>query len=158
MNQPSPPIQDTLDLLVGKRAWGLTRTHGSMFFLEIGDPLHRKGGKKVHGQWHFLVLMCHWRVELPGSLLVGSDDSPKWIDDTFSGTELGMVEKINVIPPSHDLLIVFSSGLRLTTFGASATAKDDWTQWNFYCPNDDVWVLDAGGDLLVRNGNVPPPG
>lgn len=151
MKQESSSVSSALAMLSGKQAWGLTRTHGSMFFLEIGKPLPRKGEKKVHGEWHFLVEVCHWRIESTSSLLVGSDDPQALIDKTFSGAELGSIMEVQVTLPAHDLQIVFSSGLRLTTFGTSTAAKDEWTQWQLYSPDDNVWVANASGELMQTN-------
>jgi len=151
MSRENPSIQNTLDMLPGKRAWGLTRTHGSMFFLEIGKPLPRREEKKVHGEWHFLVEVCHWRIEIDSSLLVGSDDSQELIDRTFAGSDLGSIVEASATLPAYDLYIVFSSGLRLTTFGTSAASRNEWTQWQLYGPDDNVWVANASGELLQTN-------
>jgi hypothetical protein len=122
-----------------------------MFFLEIGQPLPRVGEKKVHGEWHFLVEMCHWRIEMQNSILAGSDDEQELIDNTFANLELGYVESVAALSPSHDLQIVFSSGIRLRTFTTSAAAKEQWKQWLLYGPDDDVWIADASGGIGVRN-------
>jgi hypothetical protein len=144
-------IESTFQSLNGKLAWGLTRTHGSMFFLEIGNPLPRPNEKKVHGEWHFLIEMCHWRLETKSSILVGSDDEQELIDSSFSNLELGDVESVTALSPPHDLHIVFSSGVRFTTFTTSAAAKEQWKQWRLYGPDDNVWIADAGGRLAQRN-------
>lgn len=154
MSQQGVAIQNSFRNLQGQRAWGLTRTHGSMFFLEIGEPLPRPGEKKVHGEWHFLVEMCHWRIDTEDSLLVGSDDEQELIDASFSKLELGSVQSVKAPSPSHDLHVIFSSGLRLNTFATSAAAKDQWTQWQLYSPDDNVWVANASGELTQTNVNV----
>ena len=79
----------------------------------------------MHAEWHFLVEVCHCRIADASSLLVGSDDPQELIDKTFAGTERGSVVEVKASLPAHDLQIVFSSGLRLTTFGTSAVAKDE---------------------------------
>lgn len=147
-------IEATFQLLDEKPAWGLTRTHGSMFFLEIGQPLPRIGEKKVHGKWHFLIEMCHWRIETQNSVLIGSDDEQELIDNTFANLELGHVKSVTASLPSHDLHIVFSSGICLNTFTTSGAAKDQWKQWLLYGPDDDVWVTDASGSLTLRNAHA----
>ena len=147
-------IDSTLQALTGKQAWGTTRTHGSMFFLEIGQPLPRGKEKKVHGEWQFLVEMCHWRIETEDSVLAGSDDEQELIDDAFANLELGHVESVTALSPSHDLEIVFSSGIRLRTFTTSSAAKGQWKQWQLYCPDDNVWTADASGGLSQRNSYV----
>jgi hypothetical protein len=144
-------IDSTFQGLTGKQGWGLTRTHGSMFFLEIGQPLPRGKEKKVHGEWHFLVEMCHWRIETKDSILAGSDDEQELIDGAFSDLELGYVESVAALSPSHDLEIVFSSGICIRTFTTSAAGKEQWKQWLLYGPADDVWVSDASGGIGVRN-------
>jgi hypothetical protein len=122
-----------------------------MFFLELGEPLPRRGEKKVHGEWHILVEVCHWRIENSGSVLVGSDDSQELIDTMFFGLEVGSVVEAEVSSPAHDLRIVFSSGVTLTTFGTSARGKNEWTQWQLYGPDDNVWVANASGELMRVN-------
>jgi hypothetical protein len=72
-----------LSNIKGKAAWGLRRDVGSIFFLELGDPILRAGQIRSHGEWHFLVELCHWRFESPDSVLVGSEDEPSFIDATL---------------------------------------------------------------------------
>ena len=136
-------LEVTLDALKKIPAWGLVRTHGSMFFLEIGQPRPKPDKKKVHGEWHFLIEMCHWRIEKRDMLIVGSEDDQELIDCEFASLELGQLEEGNSSAPSYDLHLVFSSGMQLRTFSASA-AKTDWTQWMLFCPDDNVWVAKAG--------------
>jgi hypothetical protein len=144
-------IESTFSSLNGKPGWGLARTHGSMFFLEIGSPLPRIGEKKLHGEWHILVEMCHWRLETLNSVLLGSDDEQELIDSTFADLELGYVESTTAASPSHDLHLVFSSGIRLITFTTSVTTREQWKQWQLYGPDDYVWVAEASGRLVHRN-------
>jgi hypothetical protein len=141
-------IDNLLLELRGKPAWGLVRTFGSMFFLEIGNPMPRSDTKKVHGEWHILVELCHWRVESQNATLAGSDDEQELIDYTFTNLELGSIETVAVSSTSHDLRIIFSSGIRLSTFSATAAATNDKsTQWQIYCPDDNVWIAKADGSL-----------
>jgi hypothetical protein len=151
-----PTIWDALSRLRGKPGWGLARTHGSMFFLEIGDSLLRKG-RKPHGEWHFLIECCHWRFETPDKVLVGSEDNQQFIDATFEKSNLGSIENAEVSAPSNDLLIEFSSGARFRTFSTSAEATNEWTQWLLYGPPDDdyAWVSDGGGNIKCITRDEP---
>jgi hypothetical protein len=151
MSQENMAIQQVFLSLKDKPAWGLVRTHGSMFFLEIGEPLPRVGKKKIHAEWHFLVEMCHWRIETLDSLLVGSDDEQEFIDGIFANLALGSIETVEAPLPSHDLHIFFNSGIRLRTFSTSGAAKDQWKQWQLFTPEDDVWITDASGGLVQKN-------
>lgn len=147
-------IESTFRSLSGRPAWLLTRTHGSMFFLEIGSPMQRSGEKKVHGEWHFLVEVCHWRFDTSTSVLLGSDDEQELIDSEFARFDLGSIESATATSSSHDLHIVFSSGIHFSTFTTSVAGKKQWTQWQLYCPDDYVWIADASGQLSQRNAHA----
>jgi hypothetical protein len=140
-------IQDALSNLIGKSAWGPTRDVGSIFFLQLGQPQTIPGLRGSYGEWHFLIDCCHWRFETSDKLVVGSEDDQQFIDATFVRLDLGRVEGAEVLIPSHDLNLKFSSGARLKTFSTSAEAADQWTQWSLYGPEDYVWVVDGGGNI-----------
>ena len=146
------PIVDTLAELRNQPTSGLTRTHGSMFFLELGQLALRNGAKRTHGEWHFLFELCHWRISSISAVLIGSDDDPSLIDIVFSEASLGRVEEATVEALTGDLFISFSSGNVLRTLTTSAKATDeDWIQWRLYCPDEKVWVADGAGRLAFRN-------
>jgi hypothetical protein len=107
-----PHIREALLRLRGKPAWGLVRDHGSMFFLEMGTELLDEGMVRAHGEWHFLIECCHWRFETADKILGGSEDEQPFIDGMFEKLDLGSVENAEVLAPSHDLLVKFSSGMR----------------------------------------------
>ena len=150
-----PEIHVALAHLVGRSAWGLRRDLGSIFFLELGEPLARIGQLKPHGEWHFLIQLCHWRFETPESVLVGSEDDQTFIDATFASLKLGSVETAEVLPPSQDLQISFSSGVRFKTFTTSKEATDQWTQWHLFGPDEYVWTSDGGGHVQCKKRDEP---
>jgi hypothetical protein len=145
----STGIEDVFVELKGKRAWGLVRTHGSMFFLEIGAFRTPEHGDR--GQWQFLVQMCPWRFETLDSTIVGSDDDTRVINQVFATLELGTIESCTAFPPSYDLAIVFSTGLSLRTFSALTEPEDESTEWSLYTPDDYVWVSESGGSLHCQS-------
>jgi hypothetical protein len=151
-----PSIQSALSSLSGKRAWGAARDLGSIFFLEIGEPLARPGLPKIHGEWHFLFECCYWRFETSDKVIVGSDDDQRFIDNVFETLDLGSLESAEVSGPSHDLLIRFSSGIIFRTFSTSAQATNQWTQWLLYGPDEDyAWVSDGGGNVKCVTKDEP---
>jgi hypothetical protein len=154
MRQKDEAFQRELLDLKGKPAWGLVRSYGSMFFLEIGEPLPKIGEKRVHGEWHCLVEMCHWRIDTRSAMLIGSDDEQELIDRTFAHLDLGFIESVEASSPSYDLRIAFSSGIRIGTFLATSAPKQDWTQWQLFTPDDNVWIVDATGSLLHKSANA----
>jgi len=145
-------IREYLSNLKGLPAWGLVRTHGSMFFLELGKIFPRQGELRPHGEWYFLVELCAWRFENEGTIVVGSDDDQEFIDNAFSHINLGTIEFADASPPLYDLSLLFSSGLRLTTLATSAAyAAEDSKLWLLFCPDDNVWVVKAGGHHDFKN-------
>jgi hypothetical protein len=148
-------IRNAISSLNGKAAWGLVRTHGSMFFLEMGNPISRPSQIKPHGESHFLVELCHWRFEASESVLVGSEDDPTFIDATFDNLKLGYVQDAEILIPSHDLQIKFSSGIVFKTFTTSTEATDQWTQWQLFGPEEYVWISDGGGHLQRKKRDEP---
>ena len=146
-------LKESFSKLTGLPAWGLVRTYGSMFFLEIGSPLPRSGEKKVHGEWHFLVEMCAWRIEARDGILISSENEPAYIDSRFRSLELGQVTSANVQSPSYDLDVSFTSGLLLKTMFSVASPGDRWTQWQLYGPDDYVWAVDEKGVLVYENAH-----
>jgi hypothetical protein len=148
-------IEAAFILLEKKPVWGLVRTHGSMFFLEVGEQLPQEGRRNVRGEWHFLIEMCHWRFSTEKIVLVGSEDDQELIDRVFKDISLGTLDRVTTSAPCHDLLLEFSSGATLSTFTTSASATDQWTQWRLFCPDDNVWVVDGGGHLASMNAYAP---
>jgi hypothetical protein len=126
-----------------------------MFFLEFGSPISRVGQVRPHGEWHFLVELCHWRFEKPESVLVGSEADPTFIDARFDTLKLGSVQKAEILAPSHDLMVNFSSGVSFKTFTTSREATDQWTQWQLFGPEQYVWISNAGGHLQCRKRDEP---
>jgi hypothetical protein len=139
--------------LKNEPAWGLVRTHGSMFFLEVGEKLAIANRRNPRGEWHFLVEMCHWRLETPDAVLVGSDDNIDVIDKVFGDLSLGVVSEMTVRSPGHCLQLDFSSRIQLKTFTTSATAQDEWIQWRLFRPDGKVWVVNGSGLLTLQNGD-----
>lgn len=153
MSDRGRTISDALGDLKGKPTWGLTRTHGSMFFLEIGDPKLRVGERKQHGEWHFLFELCHWRFEDANTVLIGSDDSTEAIDDHFRKLQLQLLNHAEIVSPSNDLRIVLSSGVCVRTFSTCSQASEQETQWKLYDPANTVWISDTTGRIVARDAN-----
>ena len=157
MTNERPSIQSALKRLIGKRAWGLRRDVGSIFFLQIGEPVARPGLPRLHGEWHFLIEECPWRFETTNEVLVGSEDEQGFIDGVFQELVLGSVERAEVFSPSHDLVVEFSSGASFRTFTWSSKATNEWTQWILYGPPDEryTWASDAGGNIKCITHDEP---
>lgn len=153
MSSNDEKLQIALSKLKGLPAWGLVRTYGSMFFLEVGNSLPRSGEKKIHGEWHFLIEMCDWRFESPDGTIVASEDEPDRIDNIFTKLELGVFTAAKAQSLTYDLDLTFSSGISLRTFSQTGSLGDRWTQWQLYDPEDYVWAVDEQGALIHENAH-----
>src|SRR5260370_19897523 len=100
-------ISDDFAKLHGMKAWGLRRTHGSMFFLELGKPVQI--GRFHHGEWHFLFEQSEWQIQSPSGAAISSADDAKSIDVTFDDLDLGQLTNAS-LDTSDVLHLNFSSG------------------------------------------------
>lgn len=141
--------QTILPNLTGKVAWGLVRTHGSMFFLEIGSPVIRPGDKRSHGEWHFLFENTTWRFHL-NNRIIGSDDDGGIIDSVFAEAELGQIETALLDPEANDVRVRFSTGGILRTFWSGPNCEEPTVQWMLFGPEDRVWICEGPDSLVER--------
>ena len=153
-------ISSDFAALTGQDAWRVSRIHGSMFFLEIGeknvDSFQFRGELReyAHGKWHFMFSMVQWRFEQGGRVIVACEDDQKNIDDAFHQMALGPVVGISITAAGRDLTINFETGVSLRTFSNTAN-QVEWDQWTLYCPNDRVWVADGCNNLISGLGSQP---
>jgi hypothetical protein len=145
-------FESLLTTLIGQEAWRPSRSIGSMFFLDVGEPvkIQVKGGdgKRLPrdvGTWRFLIQMCHWKFTRAHNLIVGSDDEAETIDQIFEALELGPILVTTHTLVAQSLGITFSSGAKFETFPYVSGATDD-NQWTFYSP-DCAWTFSASGQL-----------
>jgi hypothetical protein len=142
-------IENIFAQVLGKNAWGLRRSVGSMFFLEFGESRRNSGEKHPHGEWHFLFQMCHWRLQSQRALIVGSDDDQTLIDERFAATDLGTVTDIKLQKVTGDLHVAFSSNRILKTFSTTASSEANETEWIFFTPSDQSWKKKTFGPVAI---------
>ena len=148
--------------LIGQDAWGVSRIHGSMFFLEIGekktDTYEFRGEQceAAHGKWCFMFSMVQWRFEKSGRITIACEDGQQDIDDAFRQMVLGPVVSASATTAGRDLTINFGTGVSLTTFSNTAN-RAEWDQWTLYCPDDRFWAADGRNNLISGVGAQPRP-
>src|SRR5438270_9183502 len=129
--------------LIGQPAWGLKRTHGSMFFLEIGGPNSygktSHGLDRVHGDWHFLFELCRWSFWANNGIRISSQNTPAHIDGVFANLELGVVQAAVFSEGSEDLNITFTSGISLRVSPDEVYTELHDTEWIFFLPKELAW-------------------
>ena len=159
MTTKSGSVTEHLRELVAKPAWGLVRTVGSMFFLEIGYPIPRLEDKRAHGEWHFLFQNCHWRFERQHDIrMFSSEDDKTLIDKGFEslGARLGNVDGGDLMPDEEGLRISFTSGLCLQILDAMDPIGED--RWFLYGPSRSVLVCTLDGNIVQQDLDDPTHG
>ncbi len=165
----NPHISESLRELIGKPAWGLKRSHGSMFFLEIGEAIHhgktRDGRDRIHGEWHFLFELCDWSFSGTNLALISSNNEVSQIDAAFDLLTLGNVLAVSFEKERGELTFEFSSAIFLHVSPYTSEAEFDDTEWIFFLPDKFCWnktktTLSFGSteapqssiDLEIKNG------
>ena len=120
---------DVLRELVGQRCEAIDNPYGSVIRLDIGPMGHRPGetDARPHG-WRHLTIFAPWRLE-SRSEVVGDWNLP----GGFHGTIVPAVQRLladtisaaRSAPPGWDLVLDWSSGLRLVVFSDRTEDRDD---------------------------------
>jgi hypothetical protein len=131
-------ISESLQLLIGKPAWGLHRSHGSMFLFDIGEAVPQSG-RKTHGEWCFLFESCTWRFEGVGNLVITSQDDPEHIEVQFGRLQLGYIIEASYSAASERLRIAFDSGIALEVHPDFTEDDPESTEWIFFVPGELAW-------------------
>ena len=131
-------ISGSLQQLIGKPAWGLHRSHGSMFLFDIGEAVPQSG-KKTHGEWCFLFESCTWRFEGVGNLSITSRDDSALIEVQFEKLQLGYITEASYSASSERLRIAFNSGITLEVRPDFTEDDPESTEWIFFVPGELAW-------------------
>jgi hypothetical protein len=135
-------LSEDLSQIVGLEAWALTRTHGSMFILDIGERKMRPRDLRPHGEWTLLVENAFWRMALGKEYLVSSFDDKTKIDSEFSKIVLSRVSSVTFAPHNFLLHLAFVNELSITISNNPRTEDD---QWILYTPLEKTWVATSSG-------------
>ena len=131
-------ISESLQQIIGKPAWGLHRSHGSMFLFDIGDPVPQNE-KKIHGEWCLLFESCEWRFEMAGTEVITSSNTTEAIEAQFQQMALGNITDANYSETSAQLRIAFASGIVLQASPEPSEDDPESTEWIFFIPDQLAW-------------------
>jgi hypothetical protein len=133
-------IQSVINVLVGQKSWGVSSGVGSFLTLEFGNP-QVLPNKREHGEFHFWIYGCAWRIEKEGKFILGSQDAKEYIAEKAPSTLNDLVVKeIHIDPISLDTTIKFESGICLRTFSISS----DMEHWILYLPERQILTAGPG--------------
>lgn len=122
-------VQDVLRELQGKRCENVDNPHGSILRLDIGTMGRRADdpAAPLHG-WRHITILSPWRLESAAEVIAD------WNTRGGSGGSLfnavrrlrgDTVQHASAQPPGWDLVIEWSSGLRLFVFADSTEDRED---------------------------------
>lgn len=126
--------------LLGQKAWGVTRGHGSFITMEFGElekEYHTRRGQLIRqGQWHLWIYHCGWRLEKDDYVLASDGDEDDRIDRAIAQLEGKILENISFSPPVWDTVFQFEQGYQLKTF---CHYSNEYEQWKLRTPNG-MWL------------------
>jgi hypothetical protein len=133
-------ITDSMKQLVGRNAWGLRRSHGSMFLFDVGAPVPTIT-RRTQGEFGFLFESCEWRFQSSNEReKVSSNDDTSQIELAFESMKLGRIEEASFSEQLEVLSISFDAGLILTVTGDTQDKDPEKTEWMLFIPNELVWT------------------
>lgn len=161
--------------MYGKLCWQVEQGYGSFLTFEFGVPhLHirepRKATKQapesvrknaarrhvyVHGDWHFWVYLCDWRISSQGQLLADHTSTRRTIKKATTELNGQALVQLTV---EEDLISVleFDLGGKLEIIPNAEHYDKTADLWFLYEPNGDVFTLRADGYYCHHPGNWKP--
>lgn len=141
-------IQEKLQGVIGKKAWGVKRGVGSFITIEFGTKMPSKTPKGgSHGEWHLWVYGGEWRLENEEHVVVASEDDPKKIEIEIQCLEGCTLQSFEIMTPALDAILTFDQKIILRIFGIYSEETEDrgMDSWLLYTP-------DAGNVITVHPG------
>jgi hypothetical protein len=128
--------------LIGQKAWGVSLGLESIITLEFGKPVPpNKTSKKTHGEWHFWVYMCAWRLEKNNKFIVGSGADRSELEKVVQMMEGMSIDSIEILPVAGDTIIYFEEELVLRIFSVYSSEDE---LWMLFTPDGNVLYIGPG--------------
>jgi hypothetical protein len=140
--------------MLGLQAWGVSLGHGSFITMEFGEPREKQG--QVHGEWHFWVYGCAWRLEEPGQVLAASEDERADLAAAVTHLELLKLGQFEVLPPALDTTLTFEGDVVLRLFSIYTDPRG-MADWMLFTPDDQVLVVGPGSSWTFHPSSEPTP-
>lgn len=167
-------IEAAFEGLIGKMAWNIRQTHGSMFFVEFGDPhieTHGpliKAGEAVegqilrrkkrlvflHGEWTLLVEDCNWYV-WAWEFSADQDTAPVDMNIPFEAASGQYLKSVSYNSIDKSCIFDFDLGAQIKTFPRENPNPFD-EQWTLSGENGIYISLLNNGVLSRRSGDGRP--
>lgn len=165
-------IDDVFKPLIGRPCWQVQQGYGSFLTFEFGEPqlhiqeprqapehasekMRRRWARRsiyVHGEWHFWVYLCDWKVFLKDEELANSSSTRKIIKNALleiNGQALTSV----TINKSFICVFEFDLGGKLEIIPNYDEYEKDRDLWLLYEPSGYVFTLRADGKYNHAPGN-----
>ena len=137
-------FQQVIKSVAGKRAWGLSRIHGSMFFLELGEATNPEGDKGSRGEMSFTSECGFWRFFVDQLLVLACEDQQPHIDEAFRSFGDATVRDLSVDYNGDVNLITDRWRLEVIRLQTELNHYDPWV----FRSGADYWQLQSDGSLV----------
>jgi hypothetical protein len=145
----SKRLTDILEQIKGLPCWQVSKGHGSVLFLNFGDPTKRirepvkshsshdtvskaLGRRKVfiEGEWQLRIDMCCWTIFDEDKTLAQSESAEESIFIGCRHLDGQILQEIEVDHEQGTTTFMFDLGARLYTYRCSYELSDQ--QWSIY--------------------------
>ncbi len=127
-----------------KRVWGLSRTHGSMFFLELGEATHSSGEDSYRGEMSFTSECGFWRLFVDELLVLACEDQQPHIDEALRSFGDATVQDLSVDYNGDVSLLTDRWRLEVIRLQTELNHYDPWV----FRSGADYWQLQSDGSLV----------
>lgn len=134
-------LTESLNSLVGLRAWRVRVGHGSFVTMDFGERMPAEDPDGMdRGEWHLWVYCSAWRIESEHDVRAGSEDEREIIDAALQVIENQELKSVAVSTPSLGVDLDFGNYV-FRVFPVYATGAEHWM---LYTPSGAVLVAGPG--------------
>jgi hypothetical protein len=146
-------IQVKIAPLLGKEAWGASLGVGSFITLEFGSPIpYDKIPGRLHGEWHFWVTHCVWRLERTTEVIAGSEDPRPKLNEAIQHLDGLSLLSVHLTLPALETTFMFDSSIALRLF---PVYTEEFEHWMLYAPDGNVLCVGPGSDWSYTDADTP---
>lgn len=166
-------VEDIFSPLIGRIAFSITQTHGSCFFIQIGDPylrirepieprhaiserskaLLRRRQVFVVGTWSILVQDCNWKLTNE-QRSVCQDDAVDDMENLFRSVEGQYLVSANCTEETNSCTLEFDMGASLRLWPKlDGEANED--QWRLHYKDGSSVGYTNDGSIAVEPKSDP---
>jgi hypothetical protein len=168
---PKVKVERLFDNLQGQITWSVRQTHGSCFFMELGNPHQeireplpiREGMSAARalkskrrrvsfrGDWSLLVLDCNWSLSV-WEFSANQDSTSLEMKCPFEGLDGQYLKSVRYESASKIVMLTFDLGAELRLWPSESASPLD-EQWSLCSIGNVYHSLLGNGEIVVKTGS-----